>query len=401
MRHARSIRILVTGIALSLTAAACSSSSDKPDTAPTTTTATTATTLSVADAAAAYTKPGPYPVGVTTRTLPKGNKVEIWYPAAKGSTGTQTYDVRDFVGPEIKKLLTGNLEATITSPGARDAQGADGTFPIVLFSHGFSGMRLQSTFMTAHLASWGMIVASPDHPSRDLYHLLGTPPKQDSVDDLQAALDVVLAENSASASPLSGHVDAKHVAAVGHSAGGGTVVGAAQRIAAVQGYVSMASGIFQARGDAATPTTTAAALPAKPSFFIAGANDQIAVVSKVTRPAFEQAPAPTRLWVLDKAGHNVFDDFCRVGGGAGIIGVAEASGLGPLLSNPPLSNIKKLGEDGCKAPDVPVDTVYPAINHAVTAWLRELFGTDAQPVGLGPSVSSSYAVKVSIEERLG
>jgi len=397
VRQHRSIRIAIGVVAAATLAAACSSSSSTPkaDSNP------TSTTRSVADAASAYSTPGPFAVGVTTRTLPKGNKAEIWYPAVKGSTGTQTYDVRDFVGPEIKKLLTGDIEATISSPGARDAAAADGTFPIVLFSHGFSGMRLQSTFLTAHLASWGMIVVSPDHPSRDLYHLLGTPPKQDSVDDLQAALDLVLAESTTASSPLQGHVDTKRVAAVGHSAGGGTVVGATQRIPAVQGYVSMASGIFpQREGGGATPTT-AAVLPDKPSFFIAGANDQIAVVAKVTRPAFERAPAPTRLWVIDKAGHNVFDDFCRVGGGAGIIGVAEASGLGPLLANPPMSNVKQLGEDGCTPPNEKVATVYPVINHAVTAWLRNLFGTDPAPVGLGPDVAGSYPVKVTIEERLG
>ncbi len=318
------------------------------------------------------------------------------------ATGTITYDIRDFVGPAIKALLTGKVDATITYPGTRDAAAASGQFPVVLFSHGFSGMRLQSTFLTAHLASWGMIVASPDHPSRDLYHLLATPPKQDAVTDLRAALDAVDAENAAAASPLHGHVDTKHVGAVGHSAGGGTVVGAARTIPAVEGYVSLASGVFRMQSSAPGATTTSQPpLPDKPSFFISGGNDQIAKLAVVTRPAFEQAPTPTRLWVIDRAGHNAFDDFCRAGGGAGIIGVAEASGLGPLLSKPPMSQIKSLGEDGCKSPDVNVTETYPIIDHAVTAWLRHLFGIDPQPVGLGPEVADQYSVKVTIEERLG
>ena len=37
--------------------------------------------------------------------------------------------------------------------------------------------------------------------------------------------------------------------------------------------------------------------------------------------------------IIDKVGHNGFDDFCTFGNGTGIIGVAQASGLGPLLES--------------------------------------------------------------------
>jgi hypothetical protein len=96
----------------------------------------------------------------------------------------------------------------------------------------------------------------------------------------------------------------------------------------------------------------------------------------------------------------VFDDFCTFGNGAGIIGVAEASGLGPLLANPMFSQFKTLGEDGCKPPDAPVQDVWPIIDHVVTSWLLNLFGIDQQPIGLGPEVADQYAVPVRIEERL-
>ena len=35
--------------------------------------------------------------------------------------------------------------------------------PLLVFSHGNSGYRQQSTFLTTHLASWGFVVAAPDH----------------------------------------------------------------------------------------------------------------------------------------------------------------------------------------------------------------------------------------------
>ena len=122
-----------------------------------------------------YTEAGPYPVGVTTLELAAGNKVEVWYPAVEGTTGAEFYDTRDFVPPAIKALLTADVPARYDYTAGRDAVVADGQFPVVLFSHGYSGMRFQSTFLTAHLASWGMVVAAPDNWSRDLFHVLSAP----------------------------------------------------------------------------------------------------------------------------------------------------------------------------------------------------------------------------------
>ncbi|HEX4492876.1 MAG TPA: hypothetical protein VH914_16845 [Acidimicrobiia bacterium] len=381
---------------------ACSSSGSKPNASRG---RNTSTTVAAAVAAKAYEQAGPHPVGVTTYTLPAGNQVEVWYPAVDGTTGTISYDVRDYVPAAIKQLLTANVPATFSYPGKRDAAAAPGTYPLVLFSHGFSGIRMQSSFLTSHLASWGMIVASPEHPSRDLTHALvgEVGPAQASVNDIKATLQLVTDQNRKSGSLLDGHVDLAHVAAVGHSAGGATVLSAAQQMPEVAGYVSLASGIFRdsSTTTSAGATTTTTAMPEKPSLFVAGTDDHVAVFSQVTKPAFDAAAAPTRLWLIDKLGHNGFDDFCTFGNGKGIIGVAEAAGLGPALSRPPLSQFKALGEDGCSPPALPVRQVWPIIDHVVTSWLRNLFGTDKAPVGLDASVSGQYNVKVDISTRLG
>lgn len=378
-----------------------------PPTAATTVPATDApatdaptTTLDPAIAAEAYTEPGPYPVGVTTLQLTKGPKVEVWYPAVDGSNGTEVYDVRDFVPEAVRALLTGDAPATFTYSATRDAAVADGAYPIVLFSHGFSGMRLQSTFLTSHLASWGMIVVSPDHPSRSLEGVLGATAsgdRADSVDDLLQSLDLITALGSDPTSPFDGHVDDEHVAAVGHSAGGGTVLGAADD-PRIDGYVSLASGRLLGRED---PTTTTIApppeMPDKPSFFMAGSADAVVPAETVTRVAYEAAPAPSLLWILDGVGHNGFDDFCTFGNGTGIIGVAEASGLGAYLDSQP--QLKALGQDGCLPPARPVAETFPVIEHGVTSWLRSLFGVDPEPVGLGPDYADAFAVPVTIEAK--
>ena len=275
--------------------------------------------------------------------MPAGNKVEVWYPAVAGTTGTVSYDVRDFTPEGIKALLTANIPATFSYPGAHDAQVADGSFPLVFYSHGFSGIRVGSSHLTSHLASWGMIVAAPDHPSRDLTHALSfqTGGAQNSVDDINATWTLMQSENAKQGGLFYRHVDEDHVAITGHSAGGGTAEAAARQIDAIDGYASMASGTFSGSGTGAGSTTTTLPPPVdKPTLFVAGANDNVAVFDRVTKPAFDRALPPTRLWVIDKTGHNAFDDFCTFGNGAGIIGVAEASGLGPLLSSEMFSRFK-------------------------------------------------------------
>ncbi|MBM3827256.1 MAG: hypothetical protein FJW09_01290 [Actinobacteria bacterium] len=355
----------------------------------------TSSTPDPAELANYYAAAGPYPVGVTTLELEAGNKVEIWYPAVAGTMGTDFYDVRDFVPDAIRALLTADVPAVYEYDAVRDAAMADGTYPVVLFSHGYSGIRLQSTFLTAHLASWGMVVVSPDHWSRDLFHVLSAPvgDRQSSIVELLASLDLISAENTLSGSIFEGRIDSSRVVAVGHSAGGGTIVGAAADDR-IDGYVSLASGV----GISSASTTTAPlTLPNKPSFFIAGALDGIISAQTSTKPSFEAVPAPSRLWIIDGVGHNGFDDFCTFGNGSGIIGVAIASGLGPLLEAQP--QLKTLGEDGCVPPALDVNLGFPIIKHAVTSQIRFWFGDDAEAIGIGPEVADQYELAVEIVVR--
>ena len=389
-------------VAALLVLAACSDAQQSTNSTAAAPTDNSPTTIDIAEQALAYSEYGDFPVGVTTLQLAKGPKVEIWYPAAAGTSGTETYDMRDFVGEGIRAILTGDAPSTYSYPAGRDALLADGSFPVVLFSHGVAGMRLQSSFLTSNLASWGMIVVSVDHPSRALENFLtgtATGDGGDSVDDMLRGLELITTLGADATSRFNGHVDAEKVAAVGHSAGGGTVLaGAADR--RIDGYVSLASGVFRggpAVEGATTTTTTTAPLPGKPSFFIGGSVDALASFATLTQPAFEAAPSPSLLWEIEGAGHNAFDDFCTFGNGTGIIGVAEASGLGALLDSIP--QLRSLGEDGCVPPAIPVDITFPIINHAVTAWVRNLFGIDTEAVGLGDDVAGAYDTPVTITSK--
>jgi len=361
------------GIAIALLGAGAAACSSSDDAAPTPDT---------------YIEAGPFGVGVTTLKLDRGPEVEVWYPTNDAGDATDTYDVRDFTPEAIRGLLTGDVDATFTIDAARDADVADGTYPVVLFSHGASGIRVQSSFLTSHLASWGMVVVAPDHWSRDLPRALvaatvGT--AADTPADLFDALDLVSDDER-----FADRLDLDRIAALGHSAGGGTVLRAAED-PRVDGYVSMASGDLRGGTDT---TATTAPMPDKPSFFLAGTLDAIVTPEERTRPAFERAPAPSLLWIIDEVGHNGFDDFCTFGDGKGIIGVAEAAGLGAFLDAQP--GFKRLGEDGCLPPAAPAETGFPIIRHAVTAWLLGLFREADTAGAIGADAESAYDLAVEI-----
>jgi dienelactone hydrolase len=357
--------------------------------APTTTRAPTTTTEAPTTTTIApgitYAERGPHPVGFLTMTLPAGNQVALWYPAVKGTTGEVTYDVRDYTPDAIKALLTADIPATFTIEAGKDAAAEPGKFPVVIYSHGYSGINVGSSFLTTHLASWGYVVAAPQHPARDLAAATTFAVDRDpqkSTDDILATIELLRTQPNANLDTL---------VLIGHSAGGGTVLQAADQSPDVDAYVSLASGAFAPEGE--TPV-----LPNKPSLFIGGKLDMVIEAGR-TEAAHALAPAPSRLWMIDKVGHNGFDDFCTLGNGAGIIGLAEASGLGSFIDSNP--SFRALGEDGCKPPNIPVTEAWPIIAHAVTAFVREQSGADKVAIGLGPDAASSYAVAVGITEKLG
>jgi dienelactone hydrolase len=51
----------------------------------------------------------------------------------------------------------------VTQTAVRDADAEQGSWPLIIFSHGFGGERRQSTFLYSHLASHGYVVAAMDH----------------------------------------------------------------------------------------------------------------------------------------------------------------------------------------------------------------------------------------------
>jgi predicted dienelactone hydrolase len=398
--HAR-LWSLTTVVALAFCAAGCAASDNADGLATSIPELATAPSMtSVAQVAPSTTESvpplvdlsarGPHPVGVTTRQLPDGSLVEIWYPAATGSGGEDEYDMRDFTPDFLSPLLVNVTNATHRYQAGRDTpvDTKSNPFPLVVFSHGFAGMRMQSTFLTAHLASHGMIVISPDHSSRDLRNVLGGTAignHTEAISQLQAVID--LAEILNDAEPIfKNRIDLARIALVGHSAGGASVQGAASD-PRVSGYVALAAG--------GPPEGFEA--PQVPGFFIAGSTDGIISPTERTRPAHLAAATPSWYLEIAQTGHNAFDDFCLFGDGTGIVGIAEEAGLGAILQAQPA--LRLLGEDGCLPPAAPVELAHPLINHATATWLQWLFGISTDLNGLDSVSLDRFALGSVISQR--
>ncbi|MBO87509.1 MAG: hypothetical protein CL927_19340 [Deltaproteobacteria bacterium] len=164
-------------------------------------------------------EPGPWVVGHTStaledviepgRTLP----IDIWYPAEPGSEAGAT--------PAAYPLL-----GSIALPSTQAYDGlpvADLDAPLLIFSHGYGGIRIQSTALMEALASHGFVVASAGHTG----NTQSAP--EDSFDtaasrrvpDVQAVIDWF----TSGAAPAADQVDLSRLGVLGHSFGGMTTLG--------------------------------------------------------------------------------------------------------------------------------------------------------------------------------
>lgn len=328
--------------------------------------------------AAPYRDAGPYVAGVTTLDL-GDRKVEVWYPVDRGDQGAaprDAYYIRDWLPDYVDALLPADVNPPLVTDAYRDVPASrDGPFPLVLFAHGFAAFRDQSTFLTAHLASWGFVVAAPDYLERGLASALGQQP-QVRYEDAQlsrATVDLVKAANATAGSLLEGIVSAERSAIVGHSAGGGSAILFGGEPDVVT-FVPLSAG---ARGAGRELT-----LPDKPSLWLTGAADGVVPLGGVEE-TYDAALPPKRIVVIENAGHLAPSDLCAIGAsGGGIVAIAIEAGL------PVPEQLQRLGTDGCQPEALAPADGWPVVKHFVTAQLRWAFGIDPQPVGLSPEAAA-------------
>jgi len=342
------------------------------------------------EAEAAYQGSGPYPVGSMTLEL-ADRKVAVFYPAAPGSEVGQPrahYRQTDPLREPLLKNFAENqarrrgIDLDFEMRAFGNLPAASGKFPVLLFSHGFGGWRLVNSSLLAGIASWGFVIASPDHLERDLNAVSTNSAQPNLAKDgevLLGSLDLLVQENARAEGPLHGRIDTNAVAVAGHSAGGAAALSLidAPAIKAIIGYASV--------GSVSTP-------PSKPTMLIIADGD-IAVTPESTRVIFDALRAPKRMVTITQTGHNSFTDLCdSIRSGASLTQLARDAGLAID------ERLLALAENGCAAADLSPDAVWSITQHFTVAQLRHVFGIDPRPVGLGAAVAGAFVVPVLYDD---
>lgn len=161
--------------------------------ATTTTVAPATTTTEAPPAEFEFLDRGSYDVGVSTFTVDAESErpltVDVWFPLAEGTSG----ELSQYT------LLPGVYFESPFAISADAGSVADGSFPLVVYSHGSGGQRWIHSNYTEFLASHGYVVVAADHTGNTLFErFAGTEIDFDLVafqrpTDVTAVLDAILA----------------------------------------------------------------------------------------------------------------------------------------------------------------------------------------------------------------
>jgi len=326
----------------------------------------------------AWSHNGPYAPGITFATTPSGDPVVIYYPVERSAVRhmrTYTVNILRYVlgaGVALPPALAKFPSSVPTDSYENAPLARGGPFPVVLFSHGFGSYPEQSSFLTDHLATWGLVVAAPDQEAWGLRAALtGTLGKgPDDPEYLLGALSLLKQMDHAKGGMFSGRLDLSRVGSLGHSLGGGAAIDVADN-PAIRTYVALAP----------VPGTPPPA--GKFGLVMVGTADRVVPASSVEQ-TYAKLPEPKRLVLIDGAGHNVFDDICTIGHTEG--GIATA--IHALKALP--KEIRAIATDGCEPPDIYPPKAWPLIDQAVTAALRYGLGIGTKLVGIGPGLDHAF-----------
>lgn len=282
----------------------------------------------------------------------------------------------------------------IPAPAAGAAGGAP--FPLVLFVHGSSGERGQSTFLLEALAHRGYLVAAADFPLT----FSGTPggPSdwhvEEQVKDLSFLAGVLFAASRDAQDPLHALLDEQRgYAVVGHSTGGAVALLAAEAGAPHDPRVSAAASLS---GDACFFAPSFFRTRSLPLLVVAATADQLVPAPSNTLYTWANAAAPKTLAVLRGGTHLFFTDLAIPD---------DAPGKpAPTTTRDPLAQALAQwgGGTACEpVPVVPAATLSFEAQHRLTSAVVAAFLDDAvrgEPQSLGALQSTDDpGVSIAVE----
>ncbi|MFO0695256.1 MAG: hypothetical protein U0230_16965 [Polyangiales bacterium] len=206
-----------------------------------------------------------------------------------------------FTGSDVRELPTRVWYPRVPSL----LRARTGSFPVVMYSHGFSSTREENPELAKHLASHGFVVVAPTFPASNMLAPGGPNaadvPRQPG--DVSFVLDRVLELGRTRGHALHGLLDASRIAAVGLSLGGLTTLlvtyHATLRDPRIDVAVAMApvAGLFTSRF---YETTRA------PILVLHGDGDAILPYDPHATTFRSQALAPAQLLTLARGTHTGF-----------------------------------------------------------------------------------------------
>ena len=225
---------------------------------------------------------------------------DVWYPAATRG------------GPRAAYGIAGVSYRSINAAAAT-APVAGRRFPLVAFSHGYGGIRFQSSFLTELLASHGFVVASADHPGSTVVdEALGT------VDSLQLAAShrpadlEALVEGVERVPATAASVDASKVAVVGHSLGGTAALAVGAQAPGTGPALAHPAAVVALAPASELLSDATLRADRVPTLLMAGAADQLTPPDQsVRRPLALVSGRLLASVLLDRSGHYSFSDLCR------------------------------------------------------------------------------------------
>jgi predicted dienelactone hydrolase len=262
-----------------------------------------------------YTERGPHPVGVTSLELPdpvnsgRSLPADVWYPA-----DPESYEVcRPADHP-----IGAHHEARADAPAAT----ALAACPLVAFSHGNSGFSRQSTFLTSHLASWGMVVTAPDHAGNTFFEMATVKDEDERIrrhkdsrsnrpNDLKATIDAVLDPPPARKGAWP-QVAPERIGALGHSFGGWTALKMPRRDDRIRAVCGLAPASEPFVGKRAFEEGELPFEPSLPTLLVAALEDVLVDVETSVRPLFDRLAGPTAWVGIEQADHFHFCDHLDV-----------------------------------------------------------------------------------------